>query len=84
MGFQRHDQAETVTNTRGKVQRSAQQADHRHAHGQAARFHAGVEGIALNHRIETALLRFDGFFDQRRGFQNMMQSGERFALFEQA
>ena len=84
MGFQRHDEAEAVANSGGEMERRAQQADHRDAHRQPARFDAGVEGIALDHCVETLLLGFDGFLHQRRGFQNMMQARERFALFEQS
>ena len=73
VGFERHDDAESIADSRGEVERRASEADHWNAHRQPARFDPRIESVALDHAVETPALRFDGFFDQCRSFEDVMQ-----------
>ena len=84
MGFQRHDQSESVANSRGKMERSAQQPITGMRTASRLASTPGSKVLLWITASKPLLFGFDGFFHQRRGFQNMMQAGERFALFEQA
>ena len=69
-------------NSGGEMERRAQHANNRDAHGQPASFDAGIEGITLDHCVEALLFGLDGFFDQGRGFENVMQARKCFAFFQ--
>jgi hypothetical protein len=83
VGFQGDNKPKTIAKTGGEMERGAQQPDHRNPYRETARLHAGVEGIALYDGVETVPLGLDGLFYQRWSLQNVMQAGQRFALFKQ-
>jgi hypothetical protein len=84
MGLQGNNQSKAIAKAGGKMERCAQQTHHRDPYGKPARFHPRIKGITLNNGIETFSLCLHCFFYQRRSFEDMMQPGKGFALFEQA
>src|SRR4030095_10885883 len=77
---QRSDEAETIADGRGKMTRSAQNADDGNAHGAARHFHSRIKRVARNHSIKSQALGLDGLFDQSGSFQSMMKTRQRLAL----
>ena len=66
------------------MERGTEHADDRNAHRKPARFNAGVESIALDHRVKAFVLGFDGFLYERWCLEDMMQAGQGLSLLEQA